>query len=117
MENAQARPRLLQMATDVPEEVATLLPDGVYPCVVDGVIVPEPWCALLCALQALQRLTPAACRFSRRVDGDFSSNCFANKSVGEKCCDYSKTDEEECVARFQGYGSKAVRDWMALCRR
>lgn len=54
--------------------------------------------------------------YAKRVQGEYSSLCFANKSIGEKCCDYKKTDEPECVARFQGYGSDSARGWMKSCR-
>lgn len=71
---------------------------GIFPCVVDGQVIPYPW-------------------ISRRVSGEMSSECFANKTLGEKCCDYKDTAQPDwCVARFQGYGSDAARQWMQHCR-
>ncbi len=51
------------------------------------------------------------------MNGEVSSECFANKTVGEKCCDYKDNKQPDwCVARFQGYGREAARQWMAHCR-
>lgn len=92
---AESQPRLLRAATAAPITEETQLPDGVYPCVVDEVVVPHPW-------------------FARRVDGDLSSKCFAPRVPAEKCC--KQSENGECIAVFHGYGKAMIAEWMKSCR-
>jgi hypothetical protein len=66
------------------------------PCVVDSVVVPEPW-------------------FAYYADEEISNECYSSKRNGEKCCDYTAKDEMFCVAAFHGHEAKNMRSWLRLC--